>query len=132
MSRATGNDHQHVVTTINQAIGLAGNDQIVLAVQLLTSLVAEFPGASAAHGYLAWFLSQIRRDKDAIEHSRVAVCLSQKSEIASLVHFHVLWRAGKRDEARDEMRRFLTIRSSDEYLTMIQAWAPGDGDCQAE
>ena len=107
MTQTTGNNHPRVVSAINEAIELAANDQISVAVQLLTALAEEFPQASNAHGYLAWFLLQIGRHQEAIEHSGAAVSLSPKSETASLVHFHVLWKAGQQIQAIDGDEAFL-------------------------
>ncbi|MGA2069701.1 MAG: tetratricopeptide repeat protein [Thermoguttaceae bacterium] len=130
MTQTTGNNHPRVVSGINEAIDLAANDQNSVAVQLLTALAEEFPQASSVHGYLAWFLLQIGRHQEAIEHSREAVSLSPKSERASLVHFHVLWKAGQHIQALDEMKRFLTIRPSQEYADIIKDWEPGKGTRQ--
>jgi tetratricopeptide (TPR) repeat protein len=125
MTQATENDHPRVVSTINEAIDFAANDQTSVAVQLLTTLAEEFPRTSSVHGYLAWFLLQIGRHQAAIGHSQEAVSLSPRSERASLIHFHVLWEAGQRIQALDEMKRFLMIRPSEEYASIIKDWEPG-------
>lgn len=124
MTRTTGNSDPRVVSAINEAINLAGNGQHSVAVELLTHAAHELPHASSVHGYLAWFLMEIGRHGEAIEHSRNAVSLSPESETASLVHFHVLWKAGRPVEALDEMKRFLAIRPSEEYANMIKDWEP--------
>jgi tetratricopeptide (TPR) repeat protein len=124
MTQVTGNDHPRVIAGINQAIEFAGRDEPLLAVQLLTDLVAEFPAATSVHAYLAWYLLQVGRCDEAIQHGRQAVDLSPHSERASLVCFHVHWRAGQFIEALDEMKRFLKIRPSEEYSRIIRDWAP--------
>ncbi len=124
MTQTTGNSHPRVVSTINEAIKLATNDQLSAAIRLLTTLVEEFPRASSVHGYLAWFLLENGRHQEAIEQSRSAVSLSPESERVSLIHFHVLWKAGDCTEALDEMKRFLTIRPSEEYANIIKDWEP--------
>ena len=124
MTKSTENSDPQVVVAINQAIDLAANDKTSLAVQLLTDLVAEFPGASAVHDYLAWFLSESGRHEEAIKHSQVAIELAPKSESASLVHFHVLWKADQRVQSLDEMKRFMTIGYSEEYANIARYLEP--------
>ena len=124
MTQATGNDDPRVASTINEALDLAATGRIPGAAQLLTPLVAEFPNAAGVHAYLAWFLLQLGRYDDAINHSSTAVTLAPKSENGSLIHFHALWKCGKQTEALDEMKRFLLIRPSDEYSKIIKEWEP--------
>jgi hypothetical protein len=63
---------------------------------------------------------------EAIEHGRQAILPSPKSEKASFVFFQVLWRAGQRIEALDEVKRltkcsaFLAIGPSKVYSDMIE------------
>jgi tetratricopeptide (TPR) repeat protein len=86
-------------------------------------LVSEFHRASAVHGYLAWYLSQIGQQDEALEHSRQAAALSPRSYTASLIHFHVLWAAGRRIDALDEMKRFVAIRPcATEYRALLDGW----------
>ncbi len=124
MTPGTGNDHPRVVATINQAVEFAANGQTSAAVQLLTTLLADFPVAPSVHAYLAWFLSEIGRDDEAIRHSQEAVNISAQSERVSLIHFHVLWKAGRHTEALDEMKRFLAIRPSEEYAKISRECDP--------
>lgn len=127
MTQTTGNRDPRVVSAINQAINLAANDQLSEAVRLLTNVAQEFPRASSVHGYIAWFLSEVGRHGEAIEHSSAAVSISPESERASLIHFHVLWKAGRQIGAIDEMKRFLLIRPSEEYDKIIKEWKPEMG-----
>lgn len=48
------------------------------------------------------------------------VAVSPKSETASLVLFHSLWKMNREDEAFDEMRRFLSLASSDAYDELLK------------
>ena len=122
MTQETENGHPRVVSGINAAIEFAAKDQLAAAIKLLTTLAEEFPKASAVHGYLAWYLLEDGRHREAIQRSGIAVRLSPESEIASLVHFHALWKAGEHTDALDEMKRFLSIRPSDEYANILKGW----------
>ncbi len=117
---AAGADSQKVLEAINRAIALDEDNQTAAAVELLMPLAAEFPEAAIIHGYLASYLLSCRRFHESIAHARQAVRLSPKSEKASVVLFHVLNGTGQHAEARDEMKRFLTIRWSDEYARILR------------
>jgi tetratricopeptide (TPR) repeat protein len=124
MMPVTGNSDPRVVAAINEAINLAANGQTLLAVEILAKVAAEFPEVASVRGYLAWFMAQIGRYREAVEQSQQAVNLEPESERASLVHFHVLWKAGNHIQALDEMKRFLLIRPSAEYTNIIRDWEP--------
>ena len=124
MIQENGNNHPLVIATINKAIGLDADNQTALAVQLLTALAAEFPQAASVHSYLAWYFLRNSQLDEATEHGRQAVALSPKSEKASLIYFHVLWKSGQHVQALEEMKRFLTLRPSEEYINLIKEWKP--------
>lgn len=124
MTEPIGKDQPRFAATINKAIDYAEVGQLLQAVQLLTDLAAEFTEAASVRGYLAWYLLQLGRQEEAIEHSRRAIDLAPKSEKASLIYFHALWRAAKYIDALEEMKRFLTIRPSDVYANIIKEWEP--------
>jgi tetratricopeptide (TPR) repeat protein len=111
-----------VMEVIRQAVELDQQNDIAFATQILTAVVAEFPGLAIGHSYLGWILSRGGRHREAIEHGRVAVQLSPQSEKASLALFRVLWGAGERDLAFEEMKRFVAIGHSNEYSLMMKEW----------
>ncbi len=120
MNEMTDDVYPRVMEVIRQAVELDQQNDTAFATQILTAVVAEFPGLAIGHSYLGWILSRGGRHREAIEHGRVAVQLSPKSEKASLALFRVLWGAGERDLAFEEMKRFMAIGHSDEYSMMIQ------------
>jgi hypothetical protein len=85
-------------------------------------VVEEFPRLALGHSYLGWILSRGGRHPEAIEEGRAAVHLEPESERVSLLFFRVLWSAGERDLAFEEMRRFLAVGHSDEYSKMLEGW----------
>jgi predicted Zn-dependent protease len=121
MSDLTEETHAKVFETISQVVELEADDQTALATEKMVSLVAEFPKEALAHGYLAWVLSRGGRYRDAIEHGKVAVQLSPRSERVSLLFFRVLWVADERQQALDEMRRFVMLEDSEEYAQIVLA-----------
>jgi len=124
MTQKISCDHPKIVEAINVAIELASDSQVSEAIRILADLVAAYPGVASAHAYLGWFLSQIGQQVDAIDQCHIAAQLAPGSEKASLVYFHVLWRAGQQIEALDEMKRFLVIGPSEEYSKIIHDWEP--------
>lgn len=122
MIQMTGNESLSVATAINEAIELDRVGQTKSAIQLLTRVATEFPQAAGLHCYLAWFSLQVGQGAAAVEHGRQAIGLAPTSEKASLVYFQALWKSGYRDQALNEMRRFLTLRPSEEYSQIIKDW----------
>jgi hypothetical protein len=119
MSDLTEGTHPRVFETISQVVELVADNRVPLATERLVALVAEFPREGLAHAYLAWVLSTSGRHRDAIEHGRVAVQLSPRSERVSLLFFRVRWSADERPQALDEMRRFVALEDSEEYAQII-------------
>jgi predicted Zn-dependent protease len=122
MTQPNGNRHPQVIAGINEAINIAASGQTATATQHLARLAADFPDVASVRAYLAWFLSQNKQHNEAIEQSQQAVTLAPESEKASLVRFHVLWKAGEHIRALDEMKRFLVIRPSEEYIGLVRDW----------
>jgi len=119
MSDLSEGTHPRIFETISQVVELVADDRVPLATERLVALVAEFPREGLAHAYLAWVLSFNGRHRDAIEHGKVAVQLSPRSERVSLLFFRVLWGADERPQAIDEMRRFVALEDSEEYAQII-------------
>ena len=119
MSDLSEGAHPRIFETISQVVELVADDRVPLATERLVALVAEFPREGLAHAYLAWVLSTGGRHRDAIEHGKVAVQLSPRSERVSLLFFRVLWGADERPLAIDEMRRFVALEDSEEYAQII-------------
>jgi tetratricopeptide (TPR) repeat protein len=128
MTEPVGTDLPAYAGKLNHAIDVAKAGDLAQAVEIMSNLVGEFTEAASGHGYLAWFLLELGRQEEAIEHSLRAIALAPNSEKASLIHFHVLWKHGKHIEALDEMKRFLTIRPSQVYTEIIREWEPHLGE----
>lgn len=126
MIQRTGNSDPRVVDAIKEAVDLDAKGETRLAAQVLAGVASEFPQASSVHGYLAWYLSKSGRPVEAMEHARQAVELSPNSERASRVLFHVLWRDGRQDQAIEEIKRFLGVRESDDYASILKKWEAGE------
>jgi hypothetical protein len=122
MSETTDDLYPRVMEIIRQAVEQESEGDLAFATQILTAVVDEFPGLAVGHSYLGWILSRGARHREAIEHGRVAVKLSPESERASLMFFRVLWAAEQREQAFDEIKRFLAVGHSEEYARMLEEW----------
>jgi Tfp pilus assembly protein PilF len=120
MNQLAVDDLQRLMEVIRKAVEFDENGDSALALQILSAVVEEFPGLALSHSYLAWVLSRAGRHREAIEHGRVAIQLSPKSERVSILLFRVLWSAGESTQALDEMKRFMAIGHSDEYLSVMR------------
>jgi predicted Zn-dependent protease len=114
--------YPRVMEVIRHAVEADEQNDTAFATQIMTAVVEEFPGLPIAHSYLGWVLSRDGRHREAIEHGRVGVQLAPKSEKSSLLLFRVLWSAEQREQAFDEMKRFMAVGHSDEYDLMLKEW----------
>lgn len=126
MSQLEEDDYARVMEVIRHAVEAGEQNDTAFATQIMTAVVEEFPGLAIAHGYLGWILSRGGRHREAIEHGRVAIQLAPASERVSMLFFRMLWGAGERNEALDEVKRFTAIGDSDEYSRMLEEWAKSD------
>jgi hypothetical protein len=122
MSQLEEDDLRRVLEVIRQAVEFDEKGDTAFATQVLTAVVEEFPGLGIGHSYLGWVLSRGGRHREAIEQGRVGVQVAPKLERASLLLFRVLWSAGERDLAFEEMKRFLAVGQSEEYARMLEGW----------
>jgi predicted Zn-dependent protease len=126
MSDRPEDDNPRVTEVIRAAVDAVAEGDPAFAELILRALVEQFSRTAIAHGYLAWILSHREKHREAIDHGRVAIRLEPASERVSLLYFRVLWAAGERNEALDEVKRFTAIGHSDEYAIMLEEWAQSD------
>ncbi len=123
MSERQEEEHPRVTEVIGHAVDAVASNDTTFAETILTELLEEFPRVALVHGYLGWVLSHGGRNREAIEHCRVAIQLAPESERVSLLLFRVLWGAGERNEALNEVKRFTAVGHSEEYSIMLEEWA---------
>jgi predicted Zn-dependent protease len=128
MSENSADNHPRIIEVIGQAVDAEANNDAAFAETILTALVEEFPRSALAHGYLAWIFSRRDRHRAAIEEGRVAIQLEPASERISMLFFRVLWAAGGRNDALNEVKRFTAVGHSDEYSMMLEEWARMDDE----
>jgi len=128
MSQIPEEAAERVLGAIREAIELDANGQHTEAEAFFRPLVEEFPEASLVHSYMSWILSRAGKDREAIEHGRVAVRLQPESELSSVMLFRALWGAGEHALAFEEMKRLEKYGHSEEYARMMQEWNEGVKD----
>ena len=130
MNKLEEQDLARVMEVIRHAVEADEQNDTAFALQIMTAVVEEFPGLAIGHSYLGWIQSRSERHREAIDHCRTGVKLSPDSERASILLFRVLWSAGERDQALEEMKRFLAVGKSDEYSKMLAEWKESSGEVQ--
>lgn len=96
----------------------SGNDE--KAIMKLLSLAEKYPNNPAFYGIIADIYWDMKDVKKAIEYFRKAVCVKPDSELASLGLFHTLWEKGEKEEALEEMKRYLSHYSSKKYDKILK------------
>ncbi len=102
-----------------EALRLRDEGRLHEALNLIEQLIVEHPGkykllliAAEIH----WDLGTL---DGAVNLCQLAIGLRPESEWASLGLFHSLWKMGKKDEALNEMKRFVSISHSEDYAEII-------------
>jgi len=126
MNLADRNRDPRVGKALRHALELDQKGEIAAAVDELSGLLEELPRVAILHAYLAEFLSRCGRFEEAVKHGREAARLAPTLEMASLVYYQALWSAGRGAEAFEEMNRFLNVRHSQRYASILWEWDLGE------
>lgn len=122
MNKLADKDLARVMEVIRHAVEADEQNDTAFALLIMTAVVEEFPELGIGHSYLGWVLSRSERHREAIEHCRTGVQLLPDSERASMLLFRVLWSAGERPSALEEMKRFMAVGKSEEYAKLMEEW----------
>lgn len=103
-----------------EAIKLRDSDKCLEAIEKFNEILSKSPKYKApvlgVMGHIYFKLKDLEKALDCYEKT---VNLSPKSELASLGLFHTLWNLGRHDDAFNEMKRFLSLSSSEEYTHLL-------------
>ena len=105
---------------ILEASQMAGEGDYEEAQKLLFMLQEYHPNCSLVATLLAnsyWNLGNL---DSAIKYYERAVNIAPLMEKASLGLFNCLWEQGRKEQAMDEMKRFLTISDSETYREILK------------
>ncbi len=108
------------ISVFEEAIRLRNNGKIQESLYILDRLLSKYPEkiallALAARMY--WKLGKLER---AIDLFRTAVHLKPECETVSLGLFHCLWETGKQLEALEEVKRFMSVSYSKDYMDIVR------------
>ena len=95
------------------------NDDTEGVVMAMRELVKRRPDSGVFAAVLANALKTLAMTDEAVSYFKLAVSLSPRSEKVSLGLFHCLWANGKQEEALEEMKRFLSLANSDDYVKIL-------------
>jgi len=111
-----------VADAIERAAKLYECGDAAAAINYASSFLEQYPDSAALHGYMAAALSLAGRLEEALVHAERAVHLAPKSEKWSVVLTRTLWKADRRDDAFEEIKRYLAISPSEIYSRMLRQW----------
>lgn len=104
-----------------EALRLRDEAKFAESEDILSELSSEYPQTAAVWlmlGHVRWKREDLSA---ATESFRRASILAPKMELASLGLFHTLWELGRRDEAFEEARRYITLAGpSKEYGMLLR------------
>ena len=102
-----------------EANKLKNEDRYFEALELLKQLLPKYPDnftLLTVAGHVNWELGNL---EIAVELFQSAIKGNPDNEAVSLGLFHCLWELDRRDEALKEIRRFMTISYSQDYVDII-------------
>ena len=103
-----------------KAIGFRNKGMIDGSIKILLKLINNYKEYQYAYiilGDIYWDKNELLK---SIKLFKKAIEISPSSEKASLCLFHVLWEKGDREEALDEMKRYLKNYTSEEYSKILK------------
>ena len=103
-----------------QAMQLRQESKHQAARDKFIELLREQPCSKIVLGMLSVCYFELEEHELAVVYATQSVAVSPKSERASLVLFHSLWKTNREDEAFEEMRRFLALTPSDAYDELLK------------
>jgi predicted Zn-dependent protease len=86
---------------------------------MLSELAYEYPNRPSVLGVLADVAERKGLIQEAADYFRQVTILSPKSEMASLGLFHTIFDLGDVNGAFEEMKRFISLKHSDEYTRLL-------------
>lgn len=103
-----------------QAMQLRQKSKHQAACDKFVELLTEHPNHKIVLGMLSICYFELEEYELAAAYATQSVVVSPKSETASLVLFHSLWKTNRKDEAFDEMRRFMSLAPSNAYDELLK------------
>lgn len=107
--------------TLQAAIDLRDRGEIDHAIEILLDLVETTPERASVHGVLAGVYFEAESMALAAHHFKRASELSPGSELASRGLFHAYLELGQKEQAIQELRRFIAHRGSEEFEGLLEA-----------
>lgn len=103
----------------NEAVRLRDQGRFAEAEDILSQLMEQYPENLGIVLVRAGVLFNLERFHDAYTLFKTILDSRPDHELASRGLFHSLWKLGKHDDAFKEMKRFLSITSSDAYTELL-------------
>jgi tetratricopeptide (TPR) repeat protein len=101
--------------TFAAALALRKNGDLAGAIRLLVPLKEEHLQSAALYVTLGDLHKDLGQLEAALPYFQEATNIGPTSEVASLGLFHCLWAMDRRIAALDEIKRFLSVTTSEQY-----------------
>ena len=90
------------------------------AINILNELISIEPNSAKLRGTLANTYWELKNYEEANKQFKKSIELAPEWEDVSLGLFHCLWEQDRKEEAFAEMKRFMTISTSEEYKKILK------------
>jgi tetratricopeptide (TPR) repeat protein len=104
-----------------EAVRLHESGDFLSAKNILLRLAGTDPTSPAIFCTLGLVCRDMKHLREGVEAFKRAIELAPKLEAVSLGLFHCLWELGEKDEAFEEMKRFMAISDSADYRDIIKS-----------
>ena len=120
LSGGNSNVDQEDEIKFTEADRLRNESKFVEALSVLEQLLPRYPKKVSLLFTLAHVNWELQNFERAADLFRTVTHINPKSEMASLGLFHCLWGIGKQEEALDEVKRFMAVSYSKDYVRIIR------------
>lgn len=110
---------QELKSKFAAAVKCKESGQLESAKEMLEALAKEDPSSTAILAVLADTYWDMQLLEMSVVTFKRAIRLSPKLEAVSLGLFHCLWQLKRREEALDEVKRFMSVSDSKDYRKII-------------
>lgn len=106
--------------SLESAFDYSRSDDYQSVIRVCSSLLEDDPVCKPVLILMAEALRKTGNTREALEHTKKSVGFHPQSELLSLLHFHALLDSQLKEQAIEEVRRFLHVKESPEYRTIIK------------
>src|SRR5437762_954500 len=111
---------EHLKDLFSEAVQMKEKGELESSKQILFDLAQRDPESPAILAVLGDVCWDMRLLDEAVTAFQRAIELRPRVEGLSLALFHCLWELGRREEALEETKRFMSISDSEDYREIVR------------